>query len=226
MRDIAKSGKSAGKGALGGMGSFFIVMLIAMGGAYSIPPVRDAIGSAANIVFGPMATIIGVTDNPQLWVVMILILASITGCYSSLLQKYTIDYEKMQAVQAKMKEFQKIYREAQLAGDEKQLKKLNDKRARMMEEQMAMSQEQFKPMGWILIVTVPIFIWMLWTISRMQAAFDLGTIVAMPTITFPYLGEIGLNAISFFLPAWILWYMICSICLSQVIRKALNIGGL
>ncbi|WP_245618609.1 DUF106 domain-containing protein [Methanogenium cariaci] len=173
-----------------------------------------------------MATIIGVTDNPQLWVVMILILASITGCYSSLLQKYTIDYEKMQAVQAKMKEFQKIYREAQLAGDEKQLKKLNDKRARMMEEQMAMSQEQFKPMGWILIVTVPIFIWMLWTISRMQAAFDLGTIVAMPTITFPYLGEIGLNAISFFLPAWILWYMICSICLSQVIRKALNIGGL
>jgi uncharacterized membrane protein (DUF106 family) len=225
VRDIAKSGKSAGKGALGGMGSFFIVMLIAMG-AYSIPPVRDAIGSAANIVFGPMATIIGVTDNPQLWVVMILILASITGCYSSLLQKYTIDYEKMQAVQAKMKEFQKIYREAQLAGDEKQLKKLNDKRARMMEEQMAMSQEQFKPMGWILIVTVPIFIWMLWTISRMQAAFDLGTIVAMPTITFPYLGEIGLNAISFFLPAWILWYMICSICLSQVIRKALNIGGL
>jgi uncharacterized membrane protein (DUF106 family) len=28
------------------------------------------------------------------------------------------------------------------------------------------------------------------------------------------------------IPAWILWYMICSITLSQVIRKALNIGGL
>jgi len=210
---------------MGGMTSFFIVMLIAMG-AYSIPPVRDTIGYAANFIFGPMATAIGVTADPQLWVILILILASITGCYSSLLQKYTIDYEKMQAGQAKMKEFQKIYREAQLAGDEKKLKKLNDKRARMMEEQMQMSQEQFKPMGWILIVTVPIFIWMLWTISNLQEAFDAGTISALPTITFPYLGEVGLNQIALFLPAWILWYMICSICLSQVIRKALNIGGL
>lgn len=212
---------------MGGMTSFFIVMLIAMG-AYSIPPVRDAIGAAADYVFSPLATAIGVTANPQLWVILILIFASITGCYSSLLQKYTIDYEKMQVVQAKMKEFQKIYREAQLAGDEKKLKKLNDKRARMMEEQMQMSQEQFKPMGWILIVTVPIFIWMLWTISNMQADLDAGIILLsdMPTITFPYIGEVVLNQIAFFLPAWILWYMICSICLSQVIRKALNIGGL
>ena len=210
---------------MGGMTSFFIVMLIAMG-AYSIPPVRDAIGYGANFIFGPMANVIGVTDNPNLWVIMILILASITGCYSSLLQKYTIDYEKMQVVQAKMKDFQKIYREAQLSGDEKQLKKLNDKRARMMEEQMKMSQDQFKPMGWILIVTVPIFIWMLWTIGNLQTAFDAGSILTMPTIIFPYLGEIILNEVAFFLPAWILWYMICSICLSQVIRKALNIGGL
>lgn len=207
------------------MTSFFIVMLIAMG-AYSIPPIRDAIGYGANFIFGPMATAIGVTDNPNLWVILILILASITGCYSSLLQKYTIDYEKMQAVQAKMKEFQKIYREAQLAGDEKKLKKLNEKRARMMEEQMQMSQEQFKPMGWILIVTVPIFIWMLWTISNIQASFDAGMITEMPTMVFPYLGEIVINDVAFFLPSWILWYMICSICLSQVIRKALNIGGL
>ena len=227
MKDIAKSGKPAGKGVMGGMTSFFIVMLIAMG-AYSIPPVRDAIGYGANFIFGPMATVIGVTDNPSLWIIMILILATITGCYSSLLQKYTIDYEKMQVVQAKMKAFQKVFREAQLAGDEKQIKKLSDKRARMMEEQMQMSQEQFKPMGWILIVTVPIFIWMLWTMQDMQAALDAGTILIedMPTIVFPYMGEIVINQVAFFLPAWILWYMICSICLSQVIRKALNIGGL
>jgi uncharacterized membrane protein (DUF106 family) len=28
------------------------------------------------------------------------------------------------------------------------------------------------------------------------------------------------------IPAWIIWYMICSITISQVIRKALNIGGI
>ena len=213
---------------MGGMTTFFIVMLIAMG-AYSIAPLRNAIGSIADLIFGPMATAIGVTGdmgNPSLWAVLILILAAITGCYSSLLQKYTIDYEKMQVVQAKMKDFQKIYREATLAGDEKRLKKLNDKRVRMMEEQMEMSQEQFKPMGWILIVTVPIFIWMLCTFTNMQAAFDAGIIEVLPTITFPYMGEVALNQIAFLLPAWIIWYMICSLCISQVIRKALNIGGL
>ncbi|HJK61155.1 MAG TPA: EMC3/TMCO1 family protein, partial [Methanocorpusculum sp.] len=29
-----------------------------------------------------------------------------------------------------------------------------------------------------------------------------------------------------FFPLWILWYMLCSITVSQVIRKALNIGGM
>ena len=28
------------------------------------------------------------------------------------------------------------------------------------------------------------------------------------------------------IPAWILWYMICSLTISQVVRKALNIGGI
>jgi uncharacterized membrane protein (DUF106 family) len=29
-----------------------------------------------------------------------------------------------------------------------------------------------------------------------------------------------------FFPIWILWYMLCSLAISQVIRKSLNIGGL
>jgi uncharacterized membrane protein (DUF106 family) len=78
-----------------------------------------------------------------------------------------------------------------------------------------MSQQQFKPMAYILVITVPIFFWLL---------FGLGEVKS--TITMPYVGTIGFHdAAVWIIPAWILWYMICSITLSQVIRKSLNIGG-
>jgi uncharacterized membrane protein (DUF106 family) len=207
----------AKKSVGGGMMGFFIIMLIAMG-VYSIPPIRDAIARAANVILQPFFSIFG--NEPYSWLIVILVLSALTGLYSSLLQKYTIDYEKMQVQQQKMKDFQKVFREAQLSGDEKAVRKLNDKREKLMEDQMAMSQEQFKPMGWIMLITVPIWIWLYWTISN----FPVGEV---PTITFPYWGELALSdPTALFLPAWIIWYMICSLCLSQVIRKGLNIGGL
>ncbi|WOF15493.1 DUF106 domain-containing protein [Methanoplanus sp. FWC-SCC4] len=192
-----------------GMFTFLIIMVLAMV-VYSVPFLRNGIANAADVILSPIHQFLGVS-----WPVMILILAVITGCYSSLLQKYTIDYEKMQRVQKKMRDFQKVFREAQLSGDEKKLRKLNEKRDKMMQDQLQMSQEQFKPMGWIMIITIPIFLWLL------QKAPEMGT------ITFPYLGELNLIDPTFsFLPAWILWYMICSLTLSQVIRKTLDIGGL
>jgi uncharacterized membrane protein (DUF106 family) len=122
----------------------------------------------------------------------------------------------MTEVQARMKEFQTEYREAQLSQDEKKIKKLEAKKDRVMREQMEMSQQQFKPMAYILVVSVPIFFWLLFRLSQVKS-----------TITFPYVGIVGLqSAAVWIIPAWILWYMICSITLSQVIRKSLNIGGL
>jgi uncharacterized membrane protein (DUF106 family) len=136
--------------------------------------------------------------------------------YSSIIQKYTIDYEKMTETQERMKEFQAEYREAQLSQDEKKIKKLEAKKDRVMKEQLEMSQQQFKPMAYILVLTVPIFFWLLYRLSQIQS-----------TITLPFYGIHNLHdAIIWVVPAWILWYMICSITLSQVIRKALNIGGL
>src|SRR5208337_5011794 len=131
-------------------------------------------------------------------------------------QKYTIDYEKMTDSQERMKEFQAEYREAQLSQDEKKIKKLEAKKDRVMKEQLEMSQQQFKPMAYILVLTVPIFFWLLYRLSQIHN-----------TITLPYFGTISLTApVIWVIPAWIIWYMICSITISQVIRKALNIGGI
>jgi uncharacterized membrane protein (DUF106 family) len=179
--------------------------------AYTIEWLKVGVGQGIDSVFAPLVT----TFNIPFYI-LIVILSAFTGLYSSIIQKYTIDYSKMTESQERMKEFQAEYREATLSQDEKKIKKLEAKRDRVMKEQMELSQQQFKPMAYILVLTVPIFFWLLYRLSQTTS-----------TITLPYYGVHGLNdAIIWVIPAWILWYMICSITLSQVIRKALNIGGI
>jgi uncharacterized membrane protein (DUF106 family) len=117
-----------------------------------------------------------------------------------------------------MKIFQKEYREAQLSGDEKRIKKLDAKRDKMMKDQLEMSQQQFKPMAYILILSVPIFFWLLYRLNNFPE--NIG--ITMPFFGPHLLSDFVLGPI----PAWILWYMICSLTISQVVRKALNIGGI
>ncbi|OPY38909.1 MAG: hypothetical protein A4E35_00135 [Methanoregula sp. PtaU1.Bin051] len=189
--------------------AFGMMMLMMI--AYSIEPLKVGVGQAIDTVFAPL--VIGFHIP---FFILIVILSAITGLYSSIIQKYTIDYERMTEVQERMKEFQKEYREAQLSQDEKRIKKLDAKKDRVMREQLEISQQQFKPMAYILVLTVPIFFWLLYRLSQIDA-----------TITLPYSGLHNLNdPVLWVIPAWIIWYMICSLTLSQVIRKALNIGGI
>jgi uncharacterized membrane protein (DUF106 family) len=188
-----------------------ILFMIVMMFSYSIEWLRTGVGQAIDAVLSPL---VDGFDIP--FYVLIISLSALSGLYASIIQKYTIDYDKMTEVQARMKEFQTEYREAQLSQDEKKIKKLEAKKDRVMREQMEMSQQQFKPMAYILVVSVPIFFWLLFRLNEVKS-----------TITFPYVGIVGLqDAAVWIIPAWILWYMICSITLSQVIRKSLNIGGL
>jgi uncharacterized membrane protein (DUF106 family) len=191
----------------GGYIALVVAMLLIF--SYSIPAIRDGVGSFIDMLLGPLA-------NNVPFYILIVILSSITALYSSIIQKYTIDYEHMQEVQARMKVFQKEFREAQLSGDEKRLKKLNAKKDKMMKEQMEMSQNQFKPMAYILIITVPIFFWLIFRLNSTEGA------IVMPFFGLHTMTDFVLGPI----PAWILWYMICSLTISQVVRKSLNIGGI
>ncbi len=179
--------------------------------AYTVEWLRVGVGQAIDGVFAPL-----INDFGTPFYILIVILSAFTGLYSSIIQKYTIDYSKMTETQERMKEFQTEYREATLSQDEKKIKKLEAKRDRLMKEQMEMSQQQFKPMIYIMVLTIPIFFWLLYRLAQTTS-----------TITLPYYGIHALtDPIVWVIPAWILWYMICSITISQVIRKALNIGGL
>ena len=188
------------------MGFMMLVMW-----AYTIEWLRVGVGKAIDSILAPLVNDFGIP-----FYILIVILSAFTGLYSSILQKYTIDYEKMTESQERMKVFQTEYREATLSQDEKRIKKLEARRDRVMKEQMEMSQQQFKPMIYIMVLTIPIFFWLLYRLAQTTS-----------TITLPYYGIHALtDSIIWVIPAWILWYMICSITISQVIRKALNIGGL
>ncbi|MCX6683097.1 MAG: EMC3/TMCO1 family protein [Methanoregula sp.] len=188
-----------------------LIFMMLMMFSYSIPGLRQGVGAQIDLIFAPL-----VNEFKIPFFILIVILSAITGLYSSIIQKYTIDYERMADVQQRMKEFQKDYREAQLSQDEKRIKKLDAKKDRVMREQLELSQQQFKPMAYILVLTVPIFFWLLYRLSQVQT-----------TITMPYSGLHNLtDPAVWVIPAWILWYMICSLTISQVIRKALNIGGI
>lgn len=193
-------------GILIAMGMMMLLMV-----AYTIEPLKVGVGQAMDAVFAPLVTGFNIP-----FFILIVILSAITGLYSSIIQKYTIDYERMTEIQDRMKEFQKEFREAQLSQDEKRIKKLDAKKDRVMKEQMELTRQQFKPMAYILVITIPIFFWLLYRMAQTPS-----------TITLPYAGLHNLNdPVLWFMPAWIIWYMICSLTLSQVIRKALNIGGI
>jgi uncharacterized membrane protein (DUF106 family) len=192
-------------------GIIAIIIAMALIFSYSIPWIRETVGEAIDAIFGSFAHIVP-------FYIFIVVLSTLTAIYSSIIQKYTIDYEKMQDTQERMKTFQKEYREAQLSGDDKRIKKLDSKRDKMMKDQMEMSQQQFKPMAYIMMLSVPIFFWLLYRLHNFPDPIG---------ITMPFFGPHLLDEVVLgFIPVWILWYMICSLTISQVVRKALNIGGI
>ena len=184
---------------------------------------RQTIAGVVDIIIGPFVAM----GLP--FFALILILATITGFYSSLIQKYKMDYEKMAEVQEKMKDFNVKFREAQMSGDERLIKKMQARQQAMMAEQMQMTQQQFKPMIYILILTIPIFFWIYEKIRTMPMAGEVTAAIAdlSNSIVIPFAGLSSYFDIYLWIfPLWILWYMLCSLCMTQIIRKALNIGGM
>lgn len=173
---------------------------------------RQTVGETVGVLMNPLLALVG-QENFHL---VLLVMAGITAIYASLIQKYTIDWDLMRNTQERMKIFQKEFREAQLSQNTYMLKKLEDQRKDMMEDQMKMSKQQFKPMAYISIISIPLLMWIYYYINGHGSA----------TIVFPFWGKQLLTSNAFGpFQHWIYWYFISSLGVSQLIRKALNIGG-
>ncbi len=188
--------------------------------------IRDTIGSTLDLVLGPL-------DAALPFYAVILSAALLTGLYSTLLQANLMNsdriakyQERMQAMQEKRKDVQERKKEAEERGaSEAELERLENEMQRVQEEQMeamadnlGMFKEQFRPMVWIMLLTIPIFLWMYWKIldghitsSEMEVVLPM---VGTKEWTSRVLGP---------MQAWIVWYFLCSMGFTQLLRKSLNI---
>jgi len=188
------------------------VLSVGLMAGYSWSPLRNVIGSAMDVALGPLNTAV-----PFYAVVMVL--AVVTGLYSTLLQANLMDSEKMGEYQEKMQEIQERRKAAKERGDDEALDRIQDEQMEAMGDQMGMFKEQFRPMVWIMFLTIPVFLWMYWKVGIGDpSSGQFGTIVL------PFRGTVAWKEqILGPIQVWIVWYFICSMGFTQIIRKGLNI---
>jgi len=189
------------------------VVTVGLFAGYSWAPMRNLIGNAMHTVLGPLAE-----QMPFYAVVMVLALA--TGLYSTLLQANLMNMDKMSMYQERMQDLQERRKEAKENDDQEALDAIQEEQMEAMGDQMGMFKEQFRPMVWIMFLTIPVFLWMYWAVGIGGAE----QVIDLEPIVLPLVGERQWrDPVAGPMQAWIVWYFLCSMGFTQVIRKGLNI---
>ncbi|WP_251328015.1 DUF106 domain-containing protein [Haloplanus pelagicus] len=188
------------------------VVSVGLFAGYSWAPMRNVIGTIMDAVLGPL--------NAALpFYAVVMVLAVVTGLYSTLLQANLMDTEKMGEYQEQMQEIQEKRKKAKERGDDEALDRIQDEQMEAMGDQMGMFKEQFRPMVWIMFLTIPVFLWMYWKVGIGDpSSGQFGTMVL------PFRGTVAWKQqVLGPVQVWIVWYFICSMGFTQIIRKGLNI---
>ncbi|MFB6165209.1 MAG: DUF106 domain-containing protein [Haloarculaceae archaeon] len=187
------------------------LVALAMMAGYSLPAVRNTVGSTVDVIFGPL-------ESTLPFYVVIMVLAVLTGLYSTLLQNNLVDMDKMSAHQEKIQEIEERRKAAKERGDDEALERIQEERMEVMGDQMGAMKSQFRPMVWIMLLTIPVFLWMYWMLLSQPH------LIHPATITMPLIGQTKwTNTIVGPMQAWIVWYFLCSLGFTQIIRKSLNV---
>ncbi|WP_407413990.1 DUF106 domain-containing protein [Methanobrevibacter sp.] len=187
-----------------------------------MPDIMGMIYAALNSIFNP---ILALDPNPTNPALTVLIIAFFVSLITTVANKYLVDQDEMNEHQAKMKDLNKRMRDAQKRGDGKELAKIQAEQSEMMKDQTAMMSNQFKPMIVTFVPIILIFFWM-----RSSAISNL-VIILPQTVYWVTLTPLwhalggfiyGGKATIPFGIGWLLWYMICTFGMSQILRKFLG----
>jgi uncharacterized membrane protein (DUF106 family) len=191
---------------------------IAAGGAvlmmvgYYFDPVQNAVGGALDLALGPLLDVLP-------FYLVIFTVALLTGLYSSLLMANLMDQEALSVYQDRMNAIQEKRKEAKDRGDDEAVEEIQEKQMEMMGDQLGMMKSQFRPMVWVMLLTIPVFLWLWWTIGQGAVGTEGQADMIMPLV-----GGVNWNeGILGPMRAWILWYIGCSFGFGQILRKTLNI---
>ena len=187
-----------------------------------MPDIMGMIYGVLNAIFNP---ILALDPNPSNPALTVLIIAFIVSLITTVANKYLVDQDELNEQQAKMKEFNKKLRDAQKRGDGKEVSKLQAQQAEMMGDQTKMMTSQFKPMIVTFVPIILIFFWMRAS-SIHELVIILPKTVYWVTLTpfWHWIGSIlyGGQATIPYGIGWLLWYMICTFGMSQILRKFLG----
>ncbi|WP_121822452.1 DUF106 domain-containing protein [Halostella salina] len=176
---------------------------------YYYDPVKNTVGGAIDVLLSPLS-------EAMPFYAVILAIAMLTGLYSTLLQSNLMDMDRMAEYQERMKAIQEKQKRAKERGDDEALEQIREEQMEAMGDQMGMFKEQFRPMVWIFLLTIPFFLWMYWKIGSPA--------IGSETIVMPMHGEVSwAEGIVGPMQAWIVWYFLCSMGFTQLIRKSLNL---
>ncbi len=170
---------------------------------------RVLIGQSVNIIMNPIINIIGKSN----FYLVILLLSFITSLYSSIIQKYTLNQERIYNFQNKVKELQYQIENAKKNNNYAALKKLEYDQVIIMKEQTSIMKDQFKPMFYVIAFSIPLFMWIYYYISQNSGLY----------MCFPIWGDQLLSDSLFFtFQYWIYWYFIISLSSGQIIKKIIK----
>jgi uncharacterized membrane protein (DUF106 family) len=179
---------------------------------YSIPSIRAQVASVIDVIFGPLNAVLP-------FYVVIMVLAMLTGMYTTILQDNLMNTEIMGDYQEKNQELQERRKRAKERGDDEALEEIRDEQMEMMSENVGMFKAQFRPMVWIMLLTIPVFLWLYWMV------LDVGITAAEPVMVLPLIGAVDSWQTAVLGPVqiWLVWYFLCSMGFNQILRKALNV---
>jgi len=183
---------------------------VALFTGYFSTNIRDVVASVDNVVLAPF------TDTLPFFAV-VMVLAVATGFYSSLLQTKLTDTEKMEAYKERMEALNERKEAAKERGDDEALEEIQEEQMEAMGDQLGMFKLQFRPMVWIMLLTVPVFLWLRWKVR----GGHLGT--SETGMILPLTGAVTWQQTVGPMPAWIVWYFLCSMTFRQLIQKTLDL---
>ncbi|PSQ58374.1 MAG: hypothetical protein BRD23_07015, partial [Halobacteriales archaeon SW_9_67_25] len=120
---------------------------------YSMPSIRSRIGGVIDLFMGPIEAVLP-------FYIVIMVLAMLTGMYTTILQDALMDSSVMGDYQDKNKELKERRKRAKERDDEEELERIREEQMEMMSENVGMFKAQFRPMVWIMLLTIPVFLWL------------------------------------------------------------------
>jgi len=188
------------------------VAVLGMFAGYALPSARNTIGETMDLFLGPL-------ESTLPFYLVIMVLAVLTGLFSAIMQDNLMNAEVMGEYQEKTQRLKERRKKAKERGDEEALEKIQQEQMEMMTDNLGVFKAQFRPMVWIMLLTIPVFLWMYYMI------LDVGVTQSSPVIVIPIAGEVSSWKTGIVGPMqmWIVWYFLCSLCFGQIMRKSLNV---